>query len=76
MRTRNRVRLALSTGAAGLLMSGCANMTGPAQVASEGDARPDLMASIEAVRQGNYAFSVQGNKTYSGVVHLPQSALI
>ncbi|HEX8346200.1 MAG TPA: hypothetical protein VF657_15895 [Actinoplanes sp.] len=34
------------------------------------------MASIEAVRQGNYAFSVRGNKTYSGVVHLPQSALI
>lgn len=76
MRTRNSVRLALSTGAAGLLMTGCANMADAAHVASEGDTRQDLMASIDAVRQGNYAFSVKGNKTYSGVVHLPQSALI
>lgn len=76
MRTRNSVRLALSTGVAGLLMTGCANTAGAAHVASEGDARQDLMASIDAVRQGNYAFSVKGNKTYSGVVHLPQSALI
>ena len=76
MRRRNGVRLALSTGAAGLLMTGCANMAGAAHVASEGDARQVLIASIDAVRQGNYAFSVAGNKTYSGVVHLPQSALI
>jgi hypothetical protein len=76
MRTHDRVRLALSTGAAGLLLTGCANTAGAAHVASEGDARQDLMASIDAVRQGNYAFLVKGNKTYSGVVHLPQSALI
>jgi hypothetical protein len=76
MHTRDNVRLALSMGAASLLMTGCANMAGAAHVGSEGDARQHLMASIDAVRQGNYAFSVQGNKTYSGVVHLPQSALI
>ncbi len=76
MRTRNSVRLALSTAAVGLLMTGCANVADAAQVGSQGTAKRDLMASIDAVRQGNYVFSVAGNDAYSGVVHLPQSALI